>query len=82
MKSPFSRRVQTFDPPAEISPISGRPYGQPGPVEDERADAQRAAGQLALAGAEAPGSTLVRLLVEGGMDEREAAQAAHARSYR
>lgn len=52
--NPFSKRVTKIEPPAPLSPITGRPYGEAAPERDEVADAARAAGQLALATATPP----------------------------
>jgi hypothetical protein len=49
-----SRRVQTIEPPAPVNPVTGKPYGQVRPERDERAEAELAAGQLALAQAVVP----------------------------
>lgn len=50
-----SKRTQIIEPPAPVNPITGVPYGQaPPPVLDERAAAEIAAGQLALATAQPP----------------------------
>lgn len=58
-----SKRVQTFDPPPPVNPFTGKPYGEGATPEiDERAAAELAAGQLALATAEAPGVSRARLL--------------------
>lgn len=58
-----SKRVQTFDPPPPTNPFTGRPYGEGATPEiDERAAAELAAGQLALATAEAPGASRARLI--------------------
>lgn len=60
-----SKRVQTFEPAPPINWLTGRPYGDPGTPEiDERRAAELAAGQLALATAEAPGAARARLLAE------------------
>jgi hypothetical protein len=49
-----SKRIRTIEPPPPVDPISGRPYGQPAPVRDERDEAELAAGQAALATARVP----------------------------
>ncbi len=49
-----SKRVTKIDPPAPVNPITNRPYGQTAPQRDERAEAEIAAGQLALATATPP----------------------------
>jgi hypothetical protein len=59
LPKPFSRRRQTIEPPAPTNPITGRPYGQPKPERDEQGDAERAAGQLALAQADRPAPVAV-----------------------
>ena len=76
MPSPFRRsRIQNVvDPPPAIDPISGRPFGVPAPPDQERDDERFAQGQLALAGAYAPGEHLRELLKEEGYDG-EGAQA-------
>ena len=52
--NPFSKRTQRIEPPAPLDPITGRPYGQPKPERDERAESELAAGQAALASAVRP----------------------------
>lgn len=60
-----SKRVQTIDAPKPTNPWTGRPYGETAPPEvDERAAAEIAAGQLALATARGPGEERSRLLAE------------------
>lgn len=64
-----SKRVQTFDPPPAVNPFTGRPFGEGArPEVDERAAAEIAAGQLALAGARGPGEERDRLLAEAEKD--------------
>jgi hypothetical protein len=63
--SASSGRVTKLDPPPPVNPFTGKPFGEPAaPQIDERAAAEVAAGQLALATAEAPGATRARLLRE------------------
>jgi acyl-CoA reductase-like NAD-dependent aldehyde dehydrogenase len=60
-----SGRVQTFDSPPATNPWTGRPFGETAsPQVDERAAAEIAAGQLALAAARGPGEERARLLAE------------------
>ena len=54
LRNPLSRRKQTIDPPPPTNPITGRPYGEPKPERDERAESELAAGQAALANAVPP----------------------------
>ena len=49
-----SNRVEHIDPPPAFDPVRGRPFGQPAPEQDDRAAAELAAGQLALANAVRP----------------------------
>lgn len=63
---PFSKRVTKIEPPAPISPITGRPYGEAAPERDEAAEAAFAAGQLALASAIAPPPPQVGFRPNGG----------------
>lgn len=87
MKSPFSRRVRTIAPRPQINPISGRPYSSPeAPQYAEVFDAERDPNGPTqtpmIARVEAPGDTLTRLLIEGGMSEKDAAAATHTRAWR
>lgn len=62
--SASSGRVTKLDPPPALNPFTGKPFGEPTPQIDEQAAREIAAGQLALATAEAPGATRARLIAE------------------
>lgn len=64
--NPFSKRVTKVEPPAAINPVTNRPYGEPVAERDEAADAELAAGQLALASAVAPKPPQVGFRPNGG----------------
>ncbi len=49
-----SKRVTKIARPVPVNPITNRPYGQTAPQRDEQAEAEIAAGQLALATATPP----------------------------
>jgi len=66
LMNPFSKRVKVIEPPAPINPVTNRPYGEPVAERDEAADAQLAAGQLALANAIAPEPPAVGFRPNGG----------------
>lgn len=54
LRKPFTRRTRRIEPPRPTNPITGRPYGEPKPERDERAESELAAGQAALANADVP----------------------------
>jgi len=64
--NPFSKRVREVEPPAQINPVTNRPYGAPVAERDEASEAAFAAGQLALANAIAPEPPQVGFRPNGG----------------